>query len=142
MGGGGENSTNFCTRRLRTRSNLLPFYIPFFTKKVPLLYTFIDKSCPFHIQSTLALGTLRYYGHPANADESRPPSETHKEMTETNSRFYGLSLLQKCGHFPAPKRDISLFFFSRYRRTLEFVKNPTIKEEMTQSTIDRFFVKE
>ena len=65
-----------------------------------------------NVQSTLALRTPRYYGHPANADKSHPPpGETHKEMTETNSRYYGLSLLWKCGHFPAPKRDISLFFF-------------------------------
>ena len=28
------------------------------------------------------------------------------EMTETNSRYYGLSLLRKWGHFPAPKHDI------------------------------------
>ena len=60
------------------------------------------------IQSTLALRTPRYYGHPANADKSQPPGETHKEMTETNSLFYGLSLLRKCRRFPAPKRDISL----------------------------------
>ena len=29
-------------------------------------------------------------------------------MTDTNSRYYGLSLLRKYGHFPAPKRDILL----------------------------------
>ena len=66
------------------------------------------------IKSTIALRTPRYYGLPANADKRQPPGETHKEMTETNSRYYGLLLLQKCGHFPAPKRDISLVFFSRY----------------------------
>ena len=106
-GGGGENSTNFCTGRLLPRFHLLPFYIPFFTKKVPLSYTFIDKWCPFHIQSTLALGTLRCYGHPANADESRPPDETHKEMTETNSltRKWGQSL--SCPQ----ARHFTCFFF-------------------------------
>ena len=33
------------------RPNPLPFYIPFFTKKVPLSYTFIDKWHPLHIPS-------------------------------------------------------------------------------------------
>lgn len=46
-----------------------------------------------------------------------PPGEIHKEMTEINSRYYGLSLLRKCRHFhappPIPQRDILLFFFSR-----------------------------
>lgn len=46
-------------------------------------------------------------GHPANADKSQlPPCETHKEMTETNSHYS----YRKGGHFPAPKRDISLIF--------------------------------
>ena len=31
------------------RSNILPFYIPFFTKKVPLSHPAIDKWYPFHI---------------------------------------------------------------------------------------------
>ena len=53
---------------------------------------------------TLALWTPRYYEHPANADKSQPPGETHKEMTETNSSYYRLLLLRKCGHFPTPKR--------------------------------------
>ena len=29
-----------------------------------------------NVQSTLALRTLRYYGHPANADKSQPPPPT------------------------------------------------------------------
>ena len=36
-------STNVYTRRLGPRSNPSPFYIPFFTKKVPLWYTFYWK---------------------------------------------------------------------------------------------------
>ena len=31
------------------RSNPLPIYIPFFTKKIPLRIPSIDKRCPFHI---------------------------------------------------------------------------------------------
>ena len=49
-------------------------------------------------------------GHLAITDKSQLHGETHKEMTETNSRYYGLSLLRKCGHFSAPKRVISLVF--------------------------------
>ena len=52
---------------------------------------------------TLAFWTPRYYGHPANVDKSQPPGETHKEMTETNSCYYRLSLLRKCRHFPTPQ---------------------------------------
>ena len=48
--------------------------------------------------------------HPDTPDKSQPSGQTHKEMTEKNSRYYGLSLLRKWGHFPAPKRDISLVF--------------------------------
>ena len=36
----GGKLTNFYTGRLCLRSNTLPFYIPFFTKKVPLSYNF------------------------------------------------------------------------------------------------------
>ena len=84
-----------------------------------------------NVQSTLALRTLRYYGHPANADKSQlppnppTPGETRKETTETNSRYHGLPLLRKCGHVPAPKRDISLVFSLAIADTYEyFVKNP------------------
>ena len=45
----------------------------------------------FMLQPTLALWTPCYYGHPAN---------THIcKLTETNSRYYGLSLLWTYGHF-------------------------------------------
>ena len=68
-----------------------------------------------YLQSTLALRTPRYYGHPANAEKSNPPppGETHKGMTGTNSRYYGLSIYitEIGGHLPPPKRDISLVFF-------------------------------
>ena len=59
--------------------------------------------------------TPRYCGHPAYVDKSQPPGETHREMTETNSCYYRLSLLRKCGHFRAPKRNISLFFLSLWQ---------------------------
>ena len=65
--------------------------------------------------------TFCYYGHSATADKSQPPGETHKEMTEINSRHYGLLLLRKCGHFHAPQRDISLVFLSCYSG--HFVQN-------------------
>ena len=45
----------------------------------------------------------------ANEDKSQQlRGEKHKEMTNK------LPLLRKCGHFPAPKRDISLVFLYRY----------------------------
>ena len=63
------------------------------------------------------------------------PGETRKETTETNSRYHGLPLLRKCGHVPAPKRDISLVFSLAIADTYEyFVKNPdshNIKNEAT-----------
>ena len=48
--------------------------------------------------------------HPAKADKIQPPGETRKEMTEINSRYYVFSLLRKCGHFTALKREILLVF--------------------------------
>ena len=51
-------------------------------------------------------------GHLAITDKSQLHGETHKEMTETNPRYYGLLLLRKCGHFSAPKRVFHLFFLS------------------------------
>ena len=94
-----------------------------------------------NVQSTLALRTLRYYGHPANADKSQPPPPpapllpAKRVTTETNSRYHGLPLLRKCGHVPAPKRDISLVFSLAIADTYEyFVKNPdshNIKNEAT-----------
>ena len=44
------------------------------------------------MQSTLALWTPRFLGHPAFADMCHPPpppGEMYKEMTETNSHYYG-----------------------------------------------------
>ena len=61
----------------------------------------------------------RYYGHHAIGDKSQSPCETHKEITEINSRHYGVSL---CEHFHAPKRNILLIFSSRYSGHL--VPNP------------------
>ena len=88
------------------------------------------------IQSTLALRVPRYYGHPADADKRQPPGETHKEMTETNSRYYGLSLLRKCRHFPAPKRDISLVFSAAIADTyVYFVKNPDSHDIKNKATL-------
>ena len=72
--------------------------------------TLFDISLPNTVDSRLADTSLLWT--PSNADKSQLPGEMHKEMTETNSRYYGLSLLQKCEHFPAPKRDISVVFFS------------------------------
>ena len=65
-----------------------------------------------HIQSTLALRTPRYHGHPLTADGSQPPGITHKEMTERNSRYYWISLLRKREHFYAPPvRHFTRSFF-------------------------------
>ena len=65
----------------------------------------------YQIQSTLTLRILLLLRTPTNADKSQLPGETHKEMTETNSHYYGLSLLQKCEHFSAPQaQHFSCFF--------------------------------
>ena len=92
-GGGGRRTQQIFVRGGSARGPTSYRFIYHFSRK---RYPFRIPSltCPFHIQSTLALGTLRCYGHPANADESRPPDETHKEMTETNSltRKWGQSL--------------------------------------------------
>jgi len=62
-----------------------------------------------NVQSTLALRTPRYYGHPANVNNGQPPpprpGETHKEMTETNSRYYGNMV-----NFLPPSATFHLFF--------------------------------
>ena len=44
------------------------------------------------IQSTLALRTPRYYGHPANTDSCKIPGLSCRRLTETNSRYCGFSL--------------------------------------------------
>ena len=47
------------------------------------------------VQSTLALRSPRYYGHPVNTDSCKIPSEIcYRRLTETISRYYGLSLLR------------------------------------------------
>ena len=58
------------------------------------------------IQSTLALRTPRYYGQ--NPD----PGKTYRDLTENNSRCYGLSLLRNYGHFLGTKVTILLFWLS------------------------------
>ena len=58
------------------------------------------------IQSTLALRTPRYYGQ--NPD----PGKTYRDLTENDSRCYGLSLLRNYGHFLGTKVTILLFWLS------------------------------
>ena len=50
--------------------------------------------------------------HPADTSLLQTPHHCRQEkkMTETNSCYYGLSLLRKCGKFHAPQRDNSLVF--------------------------------
>ena len=77
----------------------------------------------FGLQSTLTLRKTRsLLRTPGLGDKSQSPCETHKEITEINSRQYGLSLLRKCEHFHAPKRNILLILFSRHSGHL--VPNP------------------
>ena len=75
--GGGEGDGGTQRRFIRggsaPRSNLLPFYIPFLTEKVPLLYTV----------EPLRMATLR-------TEESG-----HCREVETSSKLYGLSAPKK-----------------------------------------------
>ena len=120
--------------------NCMPVHV---TGKKQVLF---DNLSANEIQSTFALRTPRYYGHPTNAEKSQPPpGETHKEMTDMNSRYYG-----NADTFLPPSATFHLFFLS-LQLTLEyFVKNPdshNIKDKatfnnkgkMTKCTIDRFF---
>ena len=62
------------------------------------------------LQSTTALRTPRYYGHPAIMDSSKIPGESYRRLTEINSRYYGLSLLQTYGHFIRSQRHNFIVF--------------------------------
>ena len=77
LGGGGEGDGGtqrpFIRGGSAPRSNLLPFYIPFLTEKVPLLYTV----------EPLRMATLR-------TEESG-----HCREVETSSKLYGLSAPKK-----------------------------------------------
>ena len=74
-GGAGDGGTQrrFIRGGSAPRSNLLPFYIPFLTEKVPLLYTV----------EPLRMATLR-------TEESG-----HCREVETSSKLYGLSAPKK-----------------------------------------------
>ena len=74
-GGEGDGGTQrrFIRGGSAPRSNLLPFYIPFLTEKVPLLYTV----------EPLRMATLR-------TEESG-----HCREVETSSKLYGLSVPKK-----------------------------------------------
>ena len=66
---------------------------------------------------------------PYHCRQEASPGETHKELTEIYSRYYGLSLLWKCRHFHNPQSSFHLFFacYSGH-----FVQNPdshTIKRQ-------------
>ena len=64
----------------------------------------------YTIQSTPALRTPRYYGHPAITDSSKIPGESYGRLTEINSRYYGLSLLRTYGHFiRSPRHNFIVF---------------------------------
>ena len=62
------------------------------------------------VQSTPALRTPRYYGHPAITDSSKIPGESYRRLTEINSLYYGLSLLRTYGHFIRSQRHNFIVF--------------------------------
>ena len=64
----------------------------------------------YPLQSTPALRTPRYYGHPAITDSSKIPGESYRRLTEINSRYYGLSLLRTYGHFIRSQRHNCIVF--------------------------------
>ena len=69
----------------------------------PCLFNGHQSKCSI-LQSTPALRTPRYYGHPAITDSSKIPGESYRRLTEINSRYYGLSLLRTYGHFIRSQR--------------------------------------
>ena len=76
------------------------------------LYQYLPWISVIHLQSTPALRTPRYYGHPAITDSSKIPGESYSRLTEINSRYYGLlSLLRTYGHLI---RSQFYCFLSRY----------------------------
>ena len=76
----GRGTQVFIREGSAPRSNPFLFYMPFFTKKYPFRIHSIDKWYPFHIQSTPALRTPRYYGHPAITDSSKIPGESYRSL--------------------------------------------------------------
>ena len=46
---GSQNPTNFFTGRLRPEVQPLPFYTPFFSKKLALSYNLFEKWYPLHV---------------------------------------------------------------------------------------------
>ena len=62
------------------------------------------------IQSTPALRTPRYYGHPAITDSSKISGESYRRLTEINSHYHGLSLLRTYGHFIRSQRHSYIVF--------------------------------
>ena len=62
------------------------------------------------LQSTLALRTPRYYGHPDNTDRTKSPEKiNYRRLNEINSRYYGLSLLRP------QTRELAVFGFINWR---------------------------
>ena len=70
----------------------------------------VQCSNQYVLQSTPALRTPRYYGHPAITDSSKIPGESYRRLTEINSRYYGLSLLRTYGHFIRSQRHNFIVF--------------------------------
>ena len=74
LGGGGGTQRIFCREDSAPRSNPLPFYIPFSTKKVPLSYTFYWQMVPLS-------HTLLFERGPNRVMETPPFSESQKVVT-------------------------------------------------------------
>ena len=70
----------------------------------------LSTSTTFLLQSTPALRTPRYYGHPAIMDSSKILGESYRRLTEINSRYYGLSLIRTYGHFIRSQRHDFIVF--------------------------------
>ena len=74
--------------------------------------TRVSEGYIFKCTVDLALRTPCVYEHPA----------------KINSRYYGISLLRKCGHFNAPLRDISPVFSLTVANTSSKILTHNIKQ--------------
>ena len=92
----------------RSELGRLPLIINIY-KKIPYYILYLLRKNE-DIQSTPALRTPRYYGHPAITDSSKIPGESYRRLTEINSRYYGLSLLRTYGHFIRSQRHNFIVF--------------------------------
>ena len=119
--------TKFNTRRLRPRSNPLPFYISFWQKKDPFYIPFIEKRYPFHIPSSENCTPFVSPYNEVNEQYHRKISSIiRRNALQTTSVIYSLHAVKLPFYIPQLVKSLPFYIPKAWKRYPFRVEPPSI----------------